>query len=91
LIIPSNFPFFFSFSYLSDEEPVTEPTAASQILWVLSYPGKKEDWEGIFTGKGEAVTEEYSESNTARDQLLDFVLSRVKNIYPLAPPGIGDN
>jgi len=57
------------------------------VLWVLSYPGRREEWEGKFTGAHEVVTEEYSESSTSRESLLDFVISKVADRFT-APPGI---
>ncbi|KJE89126.1 hypothetical protein CAOG_00660 [Capsaspora owczarzaki ATCC 30864] len=50
----------------------------SQLMWVLSYPGQRADWEGKFSGSGEDVTDEYSESSHARQALMEDCVARTQ-------------
>lgn len=55
----------------------------SELLWVLSYPGKAEDWKGKYSGVGEDTSDEYGKSIHARAQLLADCCERIrKHINP---------
>jgi 2-polyprenyl-6-methoxyphenol hydroxylase-like FAD-dependent oxidoreductase len=52
-------------------------TSESVLLWVLSFPGKAEDWKGRFTHPDDVTMEEYSQSLHFREQLLEWSASHV--------------
>ncbi|KJE97810.1 hypothetical protein CAOG_07904 [Capsaspora owczarzaki ATCC 30864] len=47
------------------------------LVWIMSYPGQRAEWETKFAHAEEDVTNEYSESNHARQALLDDCIARV--------------
>lgn len=50
----------------------------SVLLWVLSYPGQRADWEGKFTGANDVTEDEYSESSAKRAELIADCAARVR-------------